>query len=432
MLILSLLSVNSCSAQAAADAKSKSRCNPIVTDHSESELIEPSRLIQVAAPTHFPKPSHWLGENATVLITPSFGRHRPAQDAIFAYAEGYQVEYYIMFLETLSKAGFMGDVVLAIAENRIAYPDVVDYLQTYVNAPPGKPNVVIYQVALDCDGDDGTKLRRVMPSGQTDVFQFCKFPKGVYGVPDPSGKKIVPAEDPREGRVVATLRYEWYWIWSLQYHAHSWLMLLDARDSFFQTNPFADLPRDTSEAKDGLLYLFGENSNATRLGKSTKNLKWLRNGYGDATLAALADKPTLCSGSTMGEQVATETYLRALVNEHDESDVRMTGSDQGFHNYLYYSRKLSNARTIRKIIVWEQGRGIINNLGALRTQTLEEWRMYCPDTHQVFNWDGTLSPVVHQWDRDKHLHTWMTRVQFKEWLQLWNEKKRALGITAKK
>lgn len=34
----------------------------------------------------------------------------------------------------------------------------------------------------------------------------------------------------------------------------------------------------------------------------------------------------------MGEQVAVETYLRAMVNEHDECEVRMTGSDQGFHN----------------------------------------------------------------------------------------------------
>jgi hypothetical protein len=53
--------------------------------------------------------------------------------------------------------------------------------------------------------------------------------------------------------------------------------------------------------------------------------------------------------------------------------------------------------------VWEQGKGIINNLGALRTKPFEEWGFYNKDTWEVHNWDGTLSPVVHQFDRDKHL-----------------------------
>jgi len=141
------------------------------------------------------------------------------------------------------------------------------------------------------------------------------------------------AQDPREGRVVATLRYEWYWIWCQRYNRHSWIMLIDARDSFFQSNPFANLPRETDTNRpDGLLFLYGENADATRLGKSTKNRKWILNGYGEATLEALKDKPTICSGSTMGENIAIETYLRAMVNEHDECKIKMTGSDQGFHN----------------------------------------------------------------------------------------------------
>ena len=115
-------------------------------------------------------------------------------------------------------------------------------------------------------------------------------------------------------------------------------MLLDARDSYFQSNPFSNLPRhnpsseDDSKPDSGLLYMFGENAEATRLGKSRKNRNWLQRGYGDAVVEALKDKPTICSGSTMGEQIAVETYLRAMVNEHDESHTRMTGSDQGFHN----------------------------------------------------------------------------------------------------
>lgn len=188
-------------------------------------------------------------------------------------------------------------------------------------------------------------------------------------------------------------------------------MLIDARDSFFQTNPFANVPRN----QNGLLYFFGENTEATRIGKSTKNRNWILRSYGNTVLEAMAEKPTICSGSTMGEQIAIETYLRALVNEWDETDIKMTGADQGFHNYLYYSGKLTNSKSISKLVVWEQGKGIINNLGALRTKPFWEWGMYNNNTHTIYNWDGTLSPVAHQWDRDANLHNHYSRRLFKKW-----------------
>jgi hypothetical protein len=233
----------------------------------------------------------------------------------------------------------------------------------------------------------------------------------IYGWKDVDGNVIRKAKDPRIGRVVATLRYEWYWIWAQYYNPNVWIMLVDARDSFFQTDPFAGLPRN----QDGLLYFFGENAEATSLGKSTKNRNWILRSYGEQTLDALRNKPTICSGSTMGEQMAIETYLRAMVNEWDETDIKMTGADQGFHNYLYYSGKLANSANISKLVVWEQGKGIINNLGALRTKEFSEWGFYNPDTHEVYNWDGTLSPVAHQWDRDKNLHTYYQQTRFSQW-----------------
>jgi hypothetical protein len=74
------------------------------------------------------------------------------------------------------------------------------------------------------------------------------------------------------------------------------------------------------------------------------------------------------------------------------------GSDQGFHNRLYYSGKLSNALSIREISVFDQGTGIVNNMGALRTKPLEEWgngRIVQRDGNdfQVLNWDGNLRYV---------------------------------------
>lgn len=374
-------------------------------DKSQSNLFEIAHEIAVQAPSIFPKPTYPIGDpTVQVIVEPDIGKHRPDVDVVMAYAEGYTLDYYMCFIESLRDTGFDGDIVLATSEYGLLKEHVLDYLKT-------QENLVVYIHELDCFGSDAiTPSKRIMKKGQPDVFQMCLL-NDVYGWKDADGKIVKKAKDPRIGRVVATLRYEWYWIWAQHYNPNSWIMLVDARDSFFQTNPFVDLPRN----QNGLLYFFGENAEATRLGKSTKNRNWILRSYGQEVLNALANKPTICSGSTMGEQKAIETYLRALVNEWDETDIKMTGADQGFHNYLYYTGKLANSKSISKLVVWEQGKGIINNLGALRTKEFWEWGFYNNQTKAVYNWDGTLSPVAHQWDRDKDLHSYYARRKFKWW-----------------
>ena len=386
---------------------------PRIDESSTSELFEISEELRVIGPSQFPKPTRPLNDPDVVVVAePAFGTHRPSQDVVMAYAEGYSLPYYIAFIGTLRATGFQGDIVLAIADYSLLENDVLDYLK-------GQENVIVYIHELHCYDSNGNPSPRLKKSGSLDIFQMCHL-NDVYGWRDKDGNVIKKAKDPRIGRVVATMRYEWYWIWSLHYNPESWIMLVDARDSFFQTNPFEELPRN----QNGLLYFFGENTKATRLGKSKKNANWLRRSYGEQALAALKTKPTICSGSTMGEQVAIETYLRAMVNEWDETDIKMTGADQGFHNYLYYSGKLANSETISRLVVWEQGKGIINNLGALRDKPFADWGFYNPKTVKVYNWDGTLSPVVHQYDRDNHLHNQYVRILFQKWKREYFEAKK--------
>jgi hypothetical protein len=392
-------------------------------DHrdADAELFQPAKDVFVLGPSSFPKPTDALEEQGAIpIVKPVYGKHRKDADAIFAYAEGYGVGYYLHFIESLRSTGYDGDLVLAIAEKRLVHDAVLEYLKQ-------QPNLVVYHSDMDCLESDlvTTGPRRVTKQGSFDIFQMCCLHE-VYGwISEETGKVVKTAQDPRAGRVVATLRYEWYWIWLQHYQKNSWIMVLDARDSFFQLNPFANLSRNADpNPSSGQLYFFGENANATRLGKSTKNANWLKNGYGLDVLDAVRQKPTICSGSTMGEAVAMEQYLRAEINEKDETEIRMTGSDQGFHNYLYYSHKLANAAAISSLTVWVQGRGIINNLGALRTKPLSEWGNYNPQTHDVTNWDGTLSPVVHQWDRDKDLHHYHLRIRFRELEDEWKKKQK--------
>jgi hypothetical protein len=115
------------------------------------------------------------------------------------------------------------------------------------------------------------------------------------------------------------------------------------------------------------------------------------------------DKPIICSGSTMGQQVAMEPYLHAMVAQFDNTSCKLKGCDQGFHNYLYYSNSLSNLNGVRDVVEFDQGKGIINNLGVLRTKPLRKWGLL-NDENTVLNWDGSVSAVAHQFDRDDELN----------------------------
>lgn len=112
----------------------------------------------------------------------------------------------------------------------------------------------------------------------------------------------------------------------------------------------------------------------------------------------------------MGHQVAIESYLRAMVAEFDATGCKSKGCDQGFHNYLYYSGKLGmmgsndHVEGISKVIVYDQGKGIINNVAALRDKSLKEWGLYDAGQELVLNWDGSTSAVAHQYDRDKEVN----------------------------
>lgn len=390
-------------------------------DHDDSRLVQdslfnPSDKYTLLGPTRFPKPTDMVGKNATVMLKPIFGKHRPDQDAVMAYAEGYELVNYLAFIESLKQTGFEGDIVLAVSELPALREGVEEYLRQC-------DTCVVYAINLACSvvGPQNSSTSRIQDNGGRMSFQMCKLDY-IYGVPDERTNRIEAALDPRKGRVVATSRYELYWIWALRYHSNAWLMLLDARDAYFQSNPFLTLPRTTDTKGSGMLYFFGENTNQTRLGRSPKNRKWLERAYSVGLSSLLAEKPTICSGSTMGEQIAIEAYLRAMVNEWDETQVLQKGADQGFHNYLYYSTKLLNTKEIRSITVFDQGKGIINNLGALRNLKLMDLGLYRVEDGGVYNWEGTLSPVVHQWDRDKQVYHYTMEQRFPATVAAWKQR----------
>jgi len=355
------------------------------------------------------------GVDTTILLKPAFGSHRFTQDAILIFAEGYDLSIYLAFVESLISTGYSGDLVISISNEEKLKPGVKEYLRSK-NADTHGVNIVAYEVNWSCFKKD----TGVAVAGSNEGISHCKM-DNAFG--DASGN---PISDPREPRPVATARYELYWMWSLQYNEQSWLMLIDARDVWFQLHPFQDLK--SRGRVSGELHLFGENADVVRIGTSNYNRSWLITAYGEKAASPYFEQPVICSGSTLGNQDAIETYLRAMVAEYDTTLCKSKGCDQGFHNYLYYSGKLgtvnsgSNVEGISKVIVHEQGKGIINNLGALRTKPLSEWGLYNAKKELVLNWDGTTSAVAHQYDRDKEANN-MVKGKKRYFEQQWKASK---------
>ena len=134
----------------------------------------------------------------------------------------------------------------------------------------------------------------------------------------------------------------------------------------------------------------------------------------------------------------TDHYLflfLLVVAESDNTGVVLAGADQGFHNYLHYSHKFKYTDTIHSVVVFDQGQGIVNNLGAMRTKPLEEWgngkllETATTDGNKKYvvrNWDLTVSPVVHQYDRHKQLSTFFYKTLGQIWMDQWNIRKEKL------
>ena len=413
-------------------------------------LFEVSDTFRVIGPSVFPKPTwmydsdsdeettetHKEEDEIVTYLQPTSGKHRPDKDSVLVFAAEYKFETYLVFFMTLWETGFTGDIVVGISSMDWKDKSIRKFLEYWKNDEndKNKMTVVVYVVPYHC-----YNLQGEVQESHKGGMRVCQC-HNMFGRKDAATGTVKALADKRHGRTAQTIRYELYWLWSEHYNPNQWILLIDARDTIFQETPFARVPRrslsQTRNDEGGTLVFFGENADATSLGKSKYNRKWLILAYGERVANAFRDKPTICSGSTMGEQSAIEAYLRAEVAESDESKTVIFGADQGFHNYLYYSNKMANADAISQILVQDQGLGIVNNMGALRDKPLDEWgngKMVerTEDKITIHNWDGTVSPVVHQYDRHKELSKWWLRKRLQVFKRRWNEMKSETATATK-
>ena len=118
--------------------------------------------------------------------------------------------------------------------------------------------------------------------------------------------------------------------------------------------------------------------------------------------------PVRCSGSTMGSRDAMLTYVDAMLAASDEFMCHRKGipSDQGYHNFLILSGR-HEANGLR-VVSNKRGEGVVHTIGALNGGDVPmselgpldtKWKIRDSVKGYITNVDGSMSPVVHQWDR---------------------------------
>jgi hypothetical protein len=322
---------------------------------------------------------------------------------VIALATGYDLDTYQQFVGGLRKTGFKGKIIIGL------HPDVSDEILQYMKFRDVTVKILQW---TSCTYSKSEKEKK-------DIFK-----ETTCAVPYPDIK----------------IR------WSRFPLARDWLvectectgpvLLMDARDSIFQLDPFGP----GSPVVEGL-QVFQEHVNMT-----TTN--WLTDWPIKDCKGVQYNAPMLCSGTTVGTRAAMIKYLEIMYEEMkiwiEEPKCRfdINGDDQSIHNYLYYSGQLPFATSV----VNRMG-GIVNTIGHHAAQVkkrhvakvMEEkgitsreahlvpfegyndktWINY-PEGHidhgitndegKFIEFDGSISRVVHQWDRFDWMYThWLEK-----------------------
>jgi hypothetical protein len=309
--------------------------------------------------------------------------------SVIALATNYDIRTYKRFVGSLRRSGYTGHIMLGLAPNPSRH--IVHYLHSR--------NVTIHILSwVNC-----TYTRDASMPG--DIFQKTRCTS-----PYPDIK----------------IR------WSRFPLARDWLqacstctgpvLITDARDVIFQRDPFGP----GSPTVDSL-QVFQEHADMT-----TDN--WLTEWpIRECKNLSLPRQPMLCSGTTIGPRNIMLKYLELMYREmkvwieDPKCRFNINGDDQSIHNYLFYTGQLPAGT---QSIVHRQG-GIVNTIGHYAAQLFRRHIRplvdqavarnatpagirYLGATHTswigleygltnehglLIESDGSVSRVVHQWDR---------------------------------
>jgi len=229
------------------------------------------------------------------------------KDLILATSLGYTFEQLYPFLRSLKDTGYDGEIVLFVGSTN---SDTITRLR-----------------------NEGVKLKPVFYP-----FRQGKMRNPLFHWWPMASRLVRHLKTPRQlarwslpFHNLSTLRYLLYYKFLRNNpDTYRYVFFTDLRDVVFQANPF-------SRAEKGRLRFYVEDP-ALTLGTCPNDSRWIREYFGEEILQTLADKPLICSGTTLGDYPAIMEYLeRFILTLRQARSLKWVGVDQGIHNYLAYT-----------------------------------------------------------------------------------------------
>jgi hypothetical protein len=173
---------------------------------------------------------------------------------------------------------------------------------------------------------------------------------------------------------------------SLKVKPH-FILLADVRDVVFQSNPFsAPLMPGISVASECV---------SSTIGRSRGNSKWLWEAAGFRQMRKLADFTPVCSGTTLADYRTMMNYLEMMTEHLNRSFFwgMFDAIDQGLHNYFVHNHMIAPLRVFTN---WN-GPFVTLDSEIVLPENKNSEGYLC-------NRDGSIIPIVHQYDRIKELY----------------------------
>jgi len=321
-----------------------------------------------------------------------WGAHHPDSDAVLAMGSGYGMNEWRLFVGSLRRSGFEGDICVAVSQDDMRNNELLEYTK--------RMNVILYEIQLDCTGKSGrTRKCRIQGFYETDQTDFTP---------------------------VSNSRFQIFMALVQIYNEDSVVFNVDFRDIYFAQNPFPQF-RDLLQSNSASILVF-EEAKELKIGMSGKNngwnTMWISKCYGNAKMLELKDLSVFCSGTTAGFAGGMFSYFDAMVQELQLECSVIGGADQGMHNYLIHNKLLKpytrsgnsyhvSADSTKSLAIHPvaQGRGPVNGLSALfrLRGPLKSLGLIDSEGFVLNENKQDRSAVVHQWDRDKDVSRWVKR-----------------------
>jgi hypothetical protein len=165
------------------------------------------------------------------------------------------------------------------------------------------------------------------------------------------------------------------------------VFLTDVRDAVFQGDVFENLPEQ-------FLYFFSEDKSDTIRG-NLFNAGWIGRNYGVEVLDKIGNSLIYCSGTTLSDYESIRHYLAYMLAQMDLDKILALGdtpgdqgSDQGYHNFLFYCTDLNAVGKANGDIIATLGTTFITSPQSISFDG------------ERYPLDALYPKVLHQYDRN--------------------------------